>query len=267
MLKKAAFIGTGNMGGALIRAACRAVGPDQVVIADYLYEKAQALAEELGCTAARTNGEAAGAASYVFLCVKPQVLPEVARALAPGLTAGQAVVSIAAGIRTDAIRAWVGQEVPVLRVMPNTCAAIGQGMLALTAAPGVAEVHFGAVEEILSRAGRVERISEGLMDQFTAVAGCGPAYVYQFIEALADGGVMTGLPRREAQIYAAQTVLGAAAMVLESGEHPGALKDAVCSPGGSTIAGVAALERRAFRSAAIEAVLAAYEKNVSLGKG
>ena len=190
------------MGGALIRAACRAVGPDQVVIADYLYEKAQALEEELGCTAARTNGEAAGAASYVFLCVKPQVLPEVARALAPGLTAGQAVVSIAAGIRTDAIRAWVGQEVPVLRVMPNTCAAIGQGMLALTAAPGVAEVHFGAVEEILSRAGRVERISEGLMDQFTAVAGCGPAYVYQFIEALADGGVMTGLPRREAQIYA-----------------------------------------------------------------
>ena len=169
----------------------------------------------------------------------------------------------------SAFRAQVRAAVPLSATDAPVAVATtsGQGMLALTAAPGVAEVHFGAVEEILSRAGRVERISEGLMDQFTAVAGCGPAYVYQFIEALADGGVMTGLPRREAQIYAAQTVLGAAAMVLESGEHPGALKDAVCSPGGSTIAGVAALERRAFRSAAIEAVLAAYEKNVSLGKG
>ena len=265
MMKKVAFIGTGNMGGALIRAACRAVGPDQVIIADYLPEKARALADELGCTAAASNEEAARAAEYVFLCVKPQVLPEVAKTLAPAL-AGRAAVSIAAGVQTAAIRGWVGQEVPVLRVMPNTCAAIGQGMLALTAAPGVGENHFAAVEEILGKAGRVERISEGLMDQFTAVAGCGPAYVYQFIEALADGGVMTGLPRREAQIYAAQTVLGAAAMVLESGEHPGALKDAVCSPGGSTIAGVAALERRAFRAAALEAVLAAFEKNAELGK-
>src|SRR5699024_7612718 len=130
----------------------------------------------------------------VFLCVKPQMLPGVAGDLAPAL-AGRAVVSIAAGVQTASIREWVGQEVPVLRVMPNTCAAIGRGMLALTAAPGVAEDHFAAVEEILGRAGRVERISEGLMDQFTAVAGCGPAYVYQFIEALADGGVMTGLPR------------------------------------------------------------------------
>ena len=127
--------------------------------------------------------------------------------------------------------------------------------------------HYeGGLEAILADAGRVERISEGLMDQYTAVAGCGPAYVYQFIEALADGGVMAGLPRAQAQIYAAQTVLGAAAMVLETGKHPGQLKDEVCSPGGSTIVGVAALEENGFRSAAIQAVMAAFAKNKELGK-
>lgn len=265
MNRKAAFIGTGNMGGALVEAACRAIGPDQVVISDIQPGKAQEMAERLGCASTGDGAAAAARARYVFLCVKPQVLPQVAKELAPVL-AGRAAISIAAGVTTASIQSWVGTEVSVLRVMPNTCAAIGKGMLALTAAPGVEECHFAAVEEILSWAGRVERISEGLMDQFTAVAGSGPAYVYQLIEAMADGGVLTGLPRREAQIYAAQTVMGAAAMVLEDGAHPAALRDAVCSPGGSTIAGVAALEKRGFRAAVIEAVTAAFEKNQILGR-
>ena len=253
------------MGGALVEAACRAIGPEQVVISDIQPGKAQEMADRLGCAATGDSASVVERARYIFLCVKPQALPSVAQELAPAL-AGRAVISIAAGVTTASIQNWVGEGVSVLRVMPNTCAAIGKGMLALTAAPGVEERHFAAVEEILSRTGRVERISEALMDQFTAVAGCGPAYVYQFIEGLADGGVLTGLPRREAQIYAAQTVLGAAAMVLESGSHPGVLKDAVCSPGGSTIAGVAALEKRAFRAAALEAVLAAFERNQALGQ-
>ena len=267
-MKKAAFIGSGNMGGALIRAACRALGPDAVVIADYQPAKAADLAGELGCTAAADNRSAAEQAECVFLCVKPQVLQEVASDLAPVLC-GRTVVSIAAGVQLETIKGYLGAaagEATLLRVMPNTCAAIGQGMLALTAGPEVSESYYRQVETILACAGRVERLPESLMDQFTAVAGCGPAFVYQLIEALADGAVMTGLPRPQAQLYAAQTVLGAAAMVLETGRHPGQLKDEVCSPGGSTIAGVAALERRAFRSAAIEAVTAAYEKNVALGK-
>ena len=262
------------MGGALARAACRAVGGDQVVISDHDAGKAAALAQELGCTAAAGNEEAVSAARYVFLCVKPQVLSGVLAQLAPVLNrcheAGEdkVLVSIAAGIQTETIRGWLdGLAYPalVLRVMPNTCVELGQGMLALTTA-GAEEEHLTAVEEILAQAGRVERLEERLMDAFTAVAGCGPAYVYQMIEALADGGVLVGLPRAQAQVYAAQTVLGAAAMVLESGRHPGALKDAVCSPGGSTIAGVAALEACGFRSAGIRAVEAAFHKNVSLGK-
>lgn len=267
-MKKAAFIGSGNMGGALIRAACRGIGPDQVVITNRSAEKAEALAGELGCAVTENNADAARQAECVFLCVKPQILPAVAEALAGDLR-GKTVVSIAAGLQIASIKGYLGasaDETAVIRVMPNTCSAIGQGMLALCGGEEVPESKFQLVEEILHCAGKLERIPESLMDQYSAVAGCGPAFVYQFIEALADGGVMAGLPRAKAQFYAAQTVLGAAAMVLETGKHPGLLKDEVCSPGGSTIAGVAALERRAFRAAGIEAVWAAYEKNVELGK-
>ena len=154
----------------------------------------------------------------------------------------------------------------MLEVLAALNAAIGMGMLALTGEPEAKEEHYQAVEAILAKAGRVERLTEGQIDAFSAVAGCGPAFVYPFIEALADGAVKVGLPRQQAMVYAAQMVLGSAAMVLESGKHPGQLKDEVCSPGGSTIAGVAALEARAFRSAAIEAVEAAYHKTVDLGK-
>lgn len=275
-MKQVAFLGAGNMGGALARAACRAVGGDQVVISDPNAAKAAALAQSLGCTAAAGNEAAAAAARYVFFCVKPQVLRGVLEELVPALNrcheAGEdkVLVSIAAGIQTQTIRGWLAglaYPAPVLRVMPNTCVEIGRGMLALAAAPGTAEEYLAGVEEILAQAGRVERLEERLMDAFTAVAGCGPAYVYQMIEALADGGVLVGLPRAQAQVYAAQTVLGAAAMVLESGRHPGALKDAVCSPGGSTIAGVAELEACGFRSAGIRAVAAAFQRNADLGKG
>lgn len=273
-MKKAAFIGVGNMGGAMARAACRAVGADQVVLANRTRSKAEELAAELGCTVAKDNAEAVRSAQYVFLCVKPgsmrMLLGELDRVLGGGLDGTVRVfVSMAAGVKLKMIREYLksnGSAVPLLRIMPNTCVAIGQGMTALCAAGDVDEVHIRGVEEILSATGRVDRLSEGLMDQFTAVAGCGPAYVYPYIEALADGGVAAGLPRRQALEYAAQTVLGAAAMVLESGRHPGQLKDEVCSPGGSTIAGVAELERHGLRAAALDAVLAAYRKNQDLGK-
>ncbi len=274
-MKTAAFIGVGNMGSALARAACRAVSPDQVILSNRSPAKAEALAAELGC-AASGSAQAVQEARHIFLCVKPNCFPALAEELVPVLRQcheqGQdkVLVSIAAGLQLDTLYQWfdgVDYPVPILRVMPNTCAAIGRGMLALCARDGEPEDHLRAVEQILSGAGLVERIPESLMDQFSAVAGCGPAFVYPFIEALADGGVMTGLPRQQALRYAAQTVLGAAAMVLETGQHPGELKDAVCSPGGSTIAGVAALERGGLRAAAINAVLAAFEKNKDLGKG
>lgn len=273
-MKKAAFIGVGNMGGALARAACRAVGPDQVVLCNRTRSKAEALAAELGCAVVDSPADAAWTAEYLFVGVKPGgmqlLLEDLAHPIRDRHRVGEdkVVVSMAAGMSIKDMRphlAPAGYYVPVIRIMPNTCAAIGKGMTALCAGEA-AESFIQGVEEILSATGRVERIPESLMDQFSAVAGCGPAFVYPYIEALADGGVMAGLSRAQAMEYAAQTVMGAAAMVLESGKHPGQLKDEVCSPGGSTIAGVAELERGGLRAAAINAVLAAYKRNTELGK-
>ena len=274
-MKKAAFIGTGNMGGALARAAVRALGPGQVVLANRSFEKAAALGEALGCLAVEDNLTALQLADYIFLGVKPHMMADLLETLAPALAryhgagADKVLVSMAAGLRMEDMRPHLkqaGYDVPLLRIMPNTCVAIGQGMTALCAGERVEKVHIQAIEEILSASGKVERVPESLFDQFSALAGCGPAFVYPYIEALTDGAVSTGIPRRQALEYAARTVLGAAAMVLESGKHPGQLKDEVCSPGGSTIAGVAELERGGLRAAAINAVQAAYRRNGELGK-
>ncbi|MCI8477061.1 MAG: pyrroline-5-carboxylate reductase [Oscillospiraceae bacterium] len=266
-MKKTAFIGSGTMGGALIQAACQVLSPQDIIITNRSRAKADALAAALGCTAEADNRSAVLQAECCFLCVKPQVLPQVAAELADSLR-GKLVVSIAAGVTIQTIRQCLGgaaQETVILRLMPNTPVLLGKGMLALSGDGMAEETHFALVEELLQKAGRIERITEGQMDAFSAVAGCGPAFAYQLIEALADGGVMAGLPRGQAQSYAAQMMLGAATMVLETGKHPGQLKDEVCSPGGSTIAGVAALEERGFRAAGISAVMAAYQKNIALG--
>lgn len=269
-MRTAAFIGTGNMGGALARAASHTLSPDQIVLANRTYSKADALARSLGCVAVMSNEAAVRMAKYIFLGVKPQSYTELARELTPVLQtcheAGQdkVLVSMAAGLTLDSLKemyAGVGYDIPILRMMPNTCVAVGKGVVALC---GEQEEHLAAVEHILAGAGLVERIPEALMDAFTAVAGCGPAFVYPYIEALADGGVMAGLPRDKALRYAAQTVLGAAQMVLETEKHPGQLKDEVCSPGGSTIAGVAELERHGLRAAAVDAVLASWVRNKEL---
>ena len=273
-MKKAAFIGVGNMGGALARAACRSIGPEQVVLFNRTPAKAEALGAELGCDVVGSAADAVWAAEYLFLGVKPDGIRPLLEELAPQLRdrrrvgEDKAVVSMAAGLTIKDMRphlAGAGYYVPVVRIMPNTCVAVGKGITALCAGEA-AEPCVRELEKILAATGRVERIPEGLMDQFSAVAGCGPAFVYPFIEALADGGVMAGLPRAQAVEYAAQTVLGAAAMVLETGRPPGALKDEVCSPGGSTIAGVAELERGGLRSAAMNAVLAAWRRGTELGK-
>ena len=272
IVKKAAFIGVGNMGGALARAACRAVGADQVVLFNRTRAKADALADELGCDVAGSLEAAIYDAEYIFLGVKPYGIRNLLDGLVTPLAdchqrgEDKVIVSMAAGVQTGDMRPRLegaGYDVSVVRIMPNTCAAIGKGMTALA---GEGENALKGVEEILSATGRVVRLDEGLFDQFSAVAGCGPAFVYPYIEALADGAVSTGLPRQQAVEYAAQMVLGAAAMVLESGRHPGQLKDEVCSPGGSTIAGVAELERGGLRAAAINAVQAAYRRNAELGK-
>lgn len=274
-MKHIAFIGAGNMGGALVRGACKALDPQEVLIYEPSQKAAAALSAETGCQVAASGAQAVREARYVMLCVKPQVLEPVLEGLLPALREGaqagehRVVVSIAAGIQLEALDQMLargGLELPVVRIMPNTPAAIGQGVLLIAPGPRVSGEDYAGLEQALGRCGLLERVTEQQLDQGSAISGCGPAFVYLFIEALADGGVQIGLPRDKAQAWAAQMVAGAAGMVLQTGKHPGQLKDAVCSPGGTTIAGVAKLEQGAFRSLAAQAVVTAYEKNSRIGK-
>ncbi|MBQ8647617.1 MAG: pyrroline-5-carboxylate reductase [Oscillospiraceae bacterium] len=274
-MKEFGFIGCGNMGGSLARAASRGRGVSAVLLADHFPAKAQELAAELQGSAATVlavdNWAAASQAKYLFLGVKPHMMAGMLESIRPTLKQRAAVgdrfvlVSMAAGLSIARIREMAGEDFPVIRIMPNTPCAIGQGML-LCAAEGVTEEEKAAFCEGMCAAGRLDWLEESLIDAGSAVSGCGPAFVYLFIEALADGGVECGLPRAKAMEYAAQTLLGAAGLVLESGKHPGELKDAVCSPGGSTIVGVHALESSGFRAAAMDAVTAAFRKTKDLGK-
>lgn len=259
------FLGCGNMGSALARAAAKQ--SRSLLLANRTPAKAEALAGELGAQVA-DNGQVARDCDLIFLGVKPQMMAGLLAELAPMFRQRKdrfVLVTMAAGLTMEAIRSMAGGNYPVIRIMPNTPASIGAGMI-LYCAQEVEPKELEAFCTLMSGAGRLDELPEGLMDAGSALSGCGPAFVYPFIEALADGAVACGLPRAKAQQYAAQTLVGAARLVLESGAHPGALKDAVCSPGGSTIQGVRALEQGGFRSAVMEAVIAAYQKTVDLGK-
>ena len=260
------FIGVGNMGGALARAVCKAVEPERVLLANRTPEKAQALAQELGCRCG--SNEDATRCRYIFLGVKPQMMAGLLESIAPVLSGRSddfVLVTMAAGLSCAKIREMAGLDCPVIRIMPNTPAQIGQGVIQVCAL-GASEDAMEEFVRLIAPAGLVDQIPEGLIDAASALSGCGPAFTYLFIEGLADGAVACGLPRAQALAYAAQMVAGSANLVLEGGKHPGALKDAVCSPGGTTIQGVRALEERGFRAAAMNAVIAAYEKTLSLSK-
>ena len=260
------FIGTGNMGGALVRAACKnAETAKSTIIYNRSPEKALALASQCGCDTAENACAAAANAKFVVIGVKPVGVPALLAEISDALKeSGAILVSMAAGIDLAALHAMT--DVPCIRIMPNTPCACGEG---LTLVCPDEKADGDAVNEfisLLAPAGRFERTPESLFDAAGTVSGCGPAWAYMFIEALADGAVACGVPRRDALVYAAQMLRGAATLALESGAHPSALKDAVCSPGGSTIEGVAALEDGAFRADVIRAVKASYEKTLKMGK-
>lgn len=262
------FIGVGNMGGTLARAAIRAVGAENVLVSSRTLEKAQRFAAETGCTAV-TNEALAARAEVLFLGVKPQVMRTMLAQIAPVLKARSdrfVLVSMAAGLSVQQIAAFSGGCYPVLRIMPNTPAAVGEGMIPYCANDAATPEDEAALCRILQPAGRLDPLPERLIDAAGALSGCGPAFVYVFLEALADAAVSCGMPRDKAIQYAAQTALGSAKLILQTGAHPAALKDAVCSPAGSTICGVHALEAGGFRAAAENAVLAAYERSLALGK-
>ena len=261
------FIGTGNMGGALAVAAAKGMDGKDIFLANKTHAKAEALAQKLGCGAV-TVRQVAESCGFIFLGVKPQMMEDLLNTIAPVLEARQdgfVLVSMAAGLSILDIRRMAGADYPVIRIMPNTPVSVGEGVVLYDTAD-VPEAALAVFLENMRFAGLLDRLPEKLIDAGSAVAGCGPAFACMFAEALADGGVACGLPRAKAMEYAAQMLLGTAALMLRSGEHPGKLKDAVCSPGGATIAGVRALENGAFRASAMNAVEAAYLRTKELGK-
>ena len=259
MFEKIGFIGTGNMGAAIATAV--AGQGRELLLANRSPAKAQALAQTLGARAVK-NPEAAAESDLLFLGVKPQMMADLLESIAPVLRSREervVLVTMAAGLSCEDIRDMAGAPYPVIRMMPNTPCAIGKGVVQYCGL-GVSGEELDEFAALLAPAGLIDRVDEKLIDAASAVSGCGPAFAYLFIEALADGAVACGLPRDKAMAYAAQMLAGSAQMVLESGKHPGALKDAVCSPGGTTIQGVRALEEGGCRAAARNAVIAAYEK-------
>lgn len=261
---KIGCIGTGAMGGAIMRAICKKYDVKNIKVTDKNVELGKAFANETGATFVSTNKEVLDA-DYIFLAVKPQFLSDVFAEIAGIIPTNAVVISMAAGVKLEKLENWA-PKARFVRMMPNVCAQIGQAMTAITYKDNIKAEEAATVKEILSSAGKVEQVPEKLMDCVTAVSGSGPAFVFMFIEALADAAVRCGMPRSQAYTYAAQTVYGSAGMVLENGQHPAVLKDMVCSPAGTTIEGVAALEKNNFRNAVIEAVTAACDRSISLGK-
>ncbi|MCL2265097.1 MAG: pyrroline-5-carboxylate reductase [Treponema sp.] len=267
-------IGSGNMGLALMSAAARCDKNANIYLSDIDNKKAQDAAESIGAKVCYSNHDAAGNGHFIFLAVKPQALADILNEISPivkkrlsaGITAdAPVIVSMAAGWSIKKIQEVIGEKIPVVRIMPNTPALIGMGMIVMAVSSEVPQSKIEELEKILGAAGLVDKIDEHYMDAATGLSGSGPAFVYLFIEALADGAVRAGLPRDKSIKFAAQTVAGAAQMVQKTGKHPGELKDMVTSPGGTTIAGIAALENGAFRGTVIKAVEAAWKRSIELG--
>jgi len=259
------FVGAGQMATALIRGMIRdGTPPESISASDPSPQSRAFLLGETGVSTFESNAAVIRDSDVIVLAVKPQMMAGVLAEIRPILTPNHLVVSIAAGITLASLAEGLGPDRRIARVMPNTPALVGEGAAAYCLGPGVREGDDEIVAGCLEAVGRSYRVPETLMDAVTGLSGSGPAFVYIMIEALADGGVRVGLPRELALALAAQTVLGSAKMVLETGQHPGFLKDQVTSPAGTTIAGVHALERGGVRAALIDAVAASHARSIEL---
>jgi len=267
--KTVGFVGAGNMGEALIKGLTGAnlVPPEAIYATDVRLERLRELDRQYGIQVASSNGELVRHADVVILAVKPQIIEPVLREIAGAVTRRKLVISIAAGVPIGKLRAGLGKDARLIRVMPNTPALVLEGVTAIAKSEGLEPGDLDTAGEIFSAVGRVVVLDEELMDAVTGLSGSGPAYVAVVIESLADGGVRMGLDRITAMTLATQTVLGAAKLLLETGLHPGALKDMVSSPGGTSIAGIAALEEGGIRTTFIKAVERATQRSRELGRG
>lgn len=267
LTQRIVFVGGGQMAEALIGGmlSAKVCGPDRIWVTDPSVQRLDHLKKKYGVQVGGTNREAVVWGDIVVLAVKPQVLDGVL--LEIGGEAGRAlIVSVVAGVPIRRIADACGRSARVIRTMPNMPAIVHEGMTALAVAPDVPDQDVACVRQMFESVGRVVPVEERLMDAVTGLSGSGPAYVFLAIEALTDGGVKVGLPRDTAGVLAAQTVLGAARMVLETGQHPARLKDQVASPGGTTIAGLHRLEQGGLRATLIDAIEAATKRSQELGR-
>lgn len=264
-MKKIGFIGMGNMGYAILRGLLQVFDKTELILTDANQERAEAVSQETGVEAAGDNQSCASQAEFVVLAVKPQFYHMVLDDVKDIIKKEQIIISIAPSVTIADLKAALGQDKRIVRAMPNTPALVGMGVTGVC----YDRKEFTQEEEAVIRTffesfGTMELVEERLINAVVCASGSSPAYVYMFIEALADSAVKYGLPRDTAYRMAAQAVMGSAKMVLETGEHPGTLKDRVCSPGGTTIAAVSALEEHGFRSAVIKAADACYEKCLNM---
>lgn len=263
---KIGFLGAGAMGGAILSGAVKAgiVEPKDVYVSDFS-EAIKTKYREMGCNIAESNEELGKTVDILLVAVKPQYAAGALKELGSTME-GKAMISIMAGLRTETIREMTAGDFRLLRLMPNTPALVGAGAFALDSGTDFTEEEKAFAQRLFESIGIVEWMPENLIDTACGLSGAGPAYIYTVIEALADGGVAEGLPRKTAINLAAQTVMGAAKMVLETGEHPDYLKDQVCSPGGNTIIGIKTLEEHGVRGAFIDTVVNATRRSRELGK-
>jgi pyrroline-5-carboxylate reductase len=262
-----AFIGGGNMTEALVSGLLKTgqVTAAQLIATDIRPERLDYLAQSFSIRVSSDNVRAVAGANITVLSVEPQILDDVLQALAPSLDPDTLILSVVAGYPLSRLGRVLARKARLVRAMPNTPSIVGRGATALALSPDLPPQDVARATALFKSVGSVTVVEERLMDAVTGLSGSGPAYVFLIIEALADGGVKAGLPRPVAATLAAQTVLGAATMVLETGLHPAELKDRVASPGGTTIAGLHALEQGGLRAALISAVEAAAERSAELG--
>lgn len=265
MQYKAGFIGCGNMGGALARAVARTIDGSLISVCDLDAKKMEEITVDISAVP-KDPINMVHDSEFVFIGIKPQAILHALSPLTDAINKSNCtVITMAAGMSLEYFEFTLRIKRPIIRIMPNTPCSVGEGMILYTCNSKVDDNIENEFLRILSGAGRLDKIPEGLIDAASAVSGCGPAFASIFTEALADAAVACGVPRDKALLYSAQMLKGSAELIL-SGEHPAILKDKVCSPGGTTIAGVKALEERGFRGAAIDAVHAAYQKTLELKK-
>ncbi len=266
--KHVGFLGAGNMGEALIHGLLHGhlCKPEQIICSDVRPERLKLIREKYGVRGTTHNSEVVKQSDIIILAVKPQIMKPVVEEVSKYFDFNKLIISIAAGVPLDAIESCAGKELKLVRVMPNICVSVREGVSAISAGKHAQKEDLMIAKTIFDSVGKSIFLEESLLDAVTGLSGSGPAYIFLIVDALADAGVKVGLSRDDALLLASQTVLGAAKMLIETGEHPGKLKDMVTSPGGTAIAGLHTLEQGGVRTTLINAVEVATQRSKALGE-